>query len=289
MDLIAQLLVNGVINGSHYALLGVGFGLIFGPTRITHFAYGPLYALSAYAAWTAAVPLALPIPVAMAVGIAAGALSGMATYRVLYRPFERRQSSGPVVLIASLGLFIVLQNAIGIVFGSDTKVVSRYSPDVILLGDVVFTSVQIYQVAALAVIGSLLALFLKRTDYGKALMAMTDNPEMARIIGIDTIKVSLLAFALGSAIAAVPATLILLKEGATPFMGFTAVFMGFVAVVVGGIGSLRGAVIGGYALGIIENLGTWKIDTEWQSTIAFIVLFLVLLLKPRGLFGRGAR
>ena len=289
MDLIAQLLVNGVINGSHYALLGVGFGLIFGPTRITHFAYGPLYALSAYAAWTAAVPLALPIPVAMAVGVAAGALSGMATYRVLYRPFERRQSSGPVVLIASLGLFIVLQNAIGIVFGSDTKVVSRYSPDVILLGDVVFTSVQIYQVAALAVIGGLLALFLKRTDYGKALMAMTDNPEMARIIGIDTIKVSLLAFALGSAIAAVPATLILLKEGATPFMGFTAVFMGFVAVVVGGIGSLRGAVIGGYALGIIENLGTWKIDTEWQSTIAFIVLFLVLLLKPRGLFGRGAR
>jgi branched-chain amino acid transport system permease protein len=289
MDLIAQLLVNGVINGSHYALLGVGFGLIFGPTRITHFAYGPLYALSAYAAWTAAVPLGLPIPLAVAVGVAAGALSGMATYRVLYRPFERRQSSGPVVLIASLGLFIVLQNAIGIVFGSDTKVVSRYSPDVILLGDVVFTSVQIYQVAALAVIGGLLAVFLKRTDYGKALMAMTDNPEMARIIGIDTIKVSLLAFALGSAIAAVPAALILLKEGATPFMGFTAVFMGFVAVVVGGIGSLRGAVIGGFALGIIENLGSWKIDTEWQSTIAFIVLFLVLLLKPRGLFGRGAR
>jgi len=211
----------------------------------------------------------------------------MIAYRALYRPFERRQSSGPVVLIASLGLFIVLQNAIGIAFGSDTKVVSRYSADVILLGDVVFTSVQLYQVAALAVIGALLALFLKRTDYGKALMAMTDNPEMARIIGIDTIKVSLLAFALGSAIAAVPAVLILLKEGATPYMGFTAVFMAFVAVVVGGIGSLRGAVIGGFALGIVENLGTWKIDTEWQSTIAFIVLFLVLLLKPRGLFGRA--
>jgi branched-chain amino acid transport system permease protein len=289
MELIAQLLLNGVVNGSHYALLGLGFGLIFGPTRITHFAYGPLYALAAYAAWSAAVPLGLPIPAAMAVGIAVGALSGMATYLALYRPFERRRSSGPVVLIASLGLFIVLQNAIGIVFGSDTKVVARYSADVILLGDVVFTSVQLYQVAAVVVIGALLALFLKLTEYGKALLAMTDNPEMARIIGIDTIKVSLLAFALGSAIAAVPAGLILLKEGATPYMGFTAVFMGFVAVVVGGIGSLRGAVIGGYALGIIENLGTWKIDTEWQSTIAFVVLFLVLLLKPRGLFGRGLR
>src|SRR5581483_7243773 len=92
MELIAQLLVNGVINGSHYALLGLGFGLIFGPTRITHFAFGPLYALAAYACWTAAAPLGLPLPVAIAVGILVGALSGVLTYRILYRPFERRQS-----------------------------------------------------------------------------------------------------------------------------------------------------------------------------------------------------
>jgi branched-chain amino acid transport system permease protein len=289
MDLVSQLLVNGIVNGSHYALLGLGFGLIFGPTRITHFAYGPLYALSAYACWATAVPLGLPLWVAAPVGVVAGALSGVATYRVLYRPFERRQSPSLVVLIASLGFFIVLENVIGIAFGSDTKVVARFNADVILLGDVVFTSVQIWQVLALLVVGSSLALFLTRSDYGKAVMAMTDNPEMARIIGIDTVTVSTLAFALGSAVAAVPAVLILLKEGATPYMGFTAVFMGFVAVVVGGIGSLRGAVIGGLALGLVESLGTWQIPTEWQSTIAFVVLFLVLLFKPRGLFARGAR
>jgi branched-chain amino acid transport system permease protein len=289
MDLVSQLLVNGIVNGSHYALLGLGFGLIFGPTRITHFAYGPLYALSAYACWATAVPLGLPLWVAAPVGVVAGGLSGVATYRVLYRPFERRQSPSLVVLIASLGFFIVLENVIGIAFGSDTKVVARFNADVILLGDVVFTSVQIWQVLALLVVGSSLALFLTRSDYGKAVMAMTDNPEMARIIGIDTVTVSTLAFALGSAVAAVPAVLILLKEGATPYMGFTAVFMGFVAVVVGGIGSLRGAVIGGLALGLVESLGTWQIPTEWQSTIAFVVLFLVLLFKPRGLFVRGAR
>jgi branched-chain amino acid transport system permease protein len=288
MDLVSQLLVNGIINGSHYALLGLGFGLIFGPTRITHFAFGPLYALSAYACWTAAVPLGLPLPLAALIGVAAGALSGVIVYRLLYRPFERRQSPSPVVLIASLGLFIVLENAIGIVFGSDTKVVPSFSADVILLGDVVFTSVQVAQVLALIVLGLLLALFLTRSGYGKAMMAMTDNPEMARIIGIDTVKLATAAFALGSALAAVPAILILLKEGATPYMGFSAVFMGFVAVIVGGIGSLRGAVVGGLALGVVENIGTWQIPTEWQSTIAFVVLFLVLLFKPRGLFGRGA-
>jgi len=287
MDLVAQLLVNGLINGSHYALLGLGFGLIFGPTRVTHFAFGPLYALSAYAAWAAAVPLALPLPLAALVGVIAGAAAGVAAYRFLYRPFERRQSSSLVILIASLGLFIVIENAIGIVFGSDTKVVPSFNANVILLGDVVFTSVQAMQVLALVVLGSALALFLKKSDYGKAVMAMTDNAEMARIIGIDTVKVATLAFALGSAVAAVPAVLLLLKEGATPYMGFAAVFMGFVAVVVGGIGSLRGAVIGGYALGLVENIGTWQIPTEWQSTIAFVVLFFVLLFRPRGLFGRG--
>jgi len=289
MDLFAQLLVNGIVNGSHYALLGLGFGVIFGPTRITHFAFGPLYALAAYAAWTAAVPLGLPLPLAVLIGILAGALSGFATYRVLYRPLERRQSPSLVVLIASLGLFIVLENLIGIAFGSDTKVVPSFNADVFVVGDVVFTSVQVAQVLALLVVGMLLALFLTRSDYGKAVMAMTDNPEMARIIGIDTVKVAGLAFALGSAVAAMPAVLILLKEGATPYMGFSAIFMGFVAVVIGGIGSLRGAVVGGFALGLVENLGTWQIPTEWQGTIAFVVLVLLLLFKPRGLFSRFAR
>ncbi len=289
MDLFAQLVANGIINGSHYALLGLAFGLIFGPTRITHFAFGPLYALAAYASWTAAVPLHLPLPAALACGIATGALSGVLVYRLLYRPFERRRSASLVILIASLGLFIVLENAIGIAFGSDTKVIPDFNADVILLGPVVFTSVQVAQVLALGIVGGALALFLRKSDYGKAVMAMTDNPEMARIIGIDTIGVATLAFALGSAMAAVPATLILLKEGATPYMGFSAVFMGFVAVVIGGIGSLTGALIGGLALGVVEALGSWQISTEWQSTIAFIVLFLMLLLKPRGLFARGAR
>ena len=167
------------------------------------------------------------------------------------------------------------------------RVLDSYQYGIFLIDPVYFSSVQLGQVIAMIVLTASLGVYLAHTRHGKAILATTDNPEMARIIGIDTIKVSLLAFALGSGIAAVPAVLILLKEGATPYMGFTAVFMGFVAVVVGGIGSLRGAVIGGFALGIVENLGTWKIDTEWQSTIAFVVLFLVLLLKPRGLFGRA--
>ncbi len=285
MDLIAQLVVNGLVNGSHYALLALGFGLIFGTTRITHFAYGPVYALSAYGCWFAAATLGAPLWLAVVAGIATGAVAGALAYLVVYRPFEREGSPPLVILIASLGLFIVLENAIGVVFGTDTKVVPAPPAGVFLWGPLVVTSSQLAQVAALVIVGAGLALYVTRTRFGKAVLAMTDNPEMARVIGIDTLRVSLASFVIGSAVAAVPACLILVKDGATAHMGFVAVFMAFVAVVVGGVGSLRGAAAGGLALGLVESTGMVKIPTEWQSSIAFVVLFLVLLLRPRGLFG----
>ena len=285
MDLVAQLVVNGLVNGSHYALLALGFGLVFGTTRITHFAYGPVYALSAYGCWLASAKLGAPLWAAVIAGVATGAVAGALAYLVVYRPFERKGSSPLVILIASLGLFIVLENAIGVAFGTDTKVVSAPPAGVYLWGPLVVTSSQLAQVAALVVLGAGLALYVTRTRFGKAVLAMTDNPEMARVIGIDTLRVSLAAFVIGSAIAAVPACLILVKDGATAHMGFAAVFMAFVAVVVGGVGSLRGAVVGGLALGLVESTGMVKIPTEWQSSIAFVVLFLVLLFRPRGLFG----
>jgi branched-chain amino acid transport system permease protein len=285
VDLIAQLVVNGLVNGSHYALLALGFGLIFGTTRITHFAYGPVYALSAYGCWFAAATLGAPLWLAVITGIATGAVAGALAYLVVYRPFEREGSPPLVILIASLGLFIVLENAIGVVFGTDTKVVPAPPAGVFLWGPLVVTSSQLAQVAALVILGAGLALYVTRTRFGKAVLAMTDNPEMARVIGIDTLRVSLASFVIGSAIAAVPACLILVKDGATAHMGFAAVFMAFVAVVVGGVGSLRGAVAGGLALGLVESTGMVKIPTEWQSSIAFVVLFLVLLFRPRGLFG----
>ena len=284
MDLVAQLFANGLVNGSHYALLGLAFALIFGTTRVVHFAFGPVYALSAYGCWLAAARFSAPLPVAVLAGIVTGAIAGTLAYLVVYRPFERRGSPPLVILIASLGLFIVLENAIGVAFGTDTKVVPAPS-GVFLWGPLVVTGAQLAQVAALALIGMLLWLYVTRTRFGKTLLAMTDSPEMARVVGIDTLRVSLVAFAAGSAIAAVPACLILIKDGATAHMGFIAVFMAFVAVVVGGVGSLRGAVVGGLALGLVESMGMAKIPTEWQNSIAFVVLFVVLLVRPTGLFG----
>lgn len=288
MELFLLLLVQGIANGCHYALLGLGFGLIFGTTNIVHFAFGVLFTLSAYATWAAAALLGFSIVPAALVGVATGAVLGGVTYLVLYKPFDDNNAPIFVVMIASLGYGILLQNLLGIVAGTDTKVLTSIENTTHIIefsGMLVFVNnLQILQVVALVVVSLALYLFLRLTSYGKAILAMTDNPEMAKIIGIDTFKVTMLVFILGTAIAAIPASLILVKDGATTSMGFNAVFIAFVAVIVGGVGSLPGAVLGGLLVGMIESIGMMGIPTEWQSSIAFIVLFFVLVFRPTGLF-----
>lgn len=286
MDLLIQLTLNGLFNGAHFALLAMGFALIFGTTGVVHFAYGPVYAVGAYVVWALVALAGLPFWVAVGLGVAATSALGVASYLFIYRPFEIGGSPPFVVLVASLGLFIVIKNLIGIVFGTDVKTVD-VAYDVHFVGNAFFTTVQVGQVLAALLVGGGIALFLRTSRYGKAIRAMADNREMATVIGIDTTRLSILVFALGSAVSAVAGALVLLRDGLNPNMGFGAVFVAFVAVIVGGVGSLRGAVVAGFLLAFVQSLGMWQIPTEWQNTIVFVVLFGFLLARPSGIVRRA--
>lgn len=283
MDLLLQLLVNGISNGSQYALLGIGFGLIFGTTGIVHFAYGPIFALSAYIMWQL-VTFGLPFPLAVALGLIASGLLGMASYIVLYEPFIERKSPPFVILVASLGLFIVISNLLGILFGTNVKTLPDFADTIFFLGDAAISSIQISEVVVFVMVALALAAFLRYTYYGNAIRAANDNIEMARIIGIDTRSLSVVVFAIGSVIAALPAAHALAKDGTSTAVGFVAVFYAFTAVAVGGVNSIWGAAVGGLLIGMVESIGMWKLPTEWQSTITFLVLFVVLLWRPTGLW-----
>jgi branched-chain amino acid transport system permease protein len=286
MELLAQLLVNGVVNGSEYALLGLGFSLIFATTRIFHFAYGPLFALSAFFAWLGASAFGVPELSAVLCGALGGAIPGAVLYLGAYRVFERKGISSHGILILSLGMSIMLQALITIIFGTSVRVVPDYQTNIFLLGPVILTEVQLCQVIALIIVVALVSLFLGLTRQGLSVLAMTDNRNMAQLVGIDSVRTSAIVFAIGSAIAGIAAALVMLEQGATTTMGARPIFIAFVVAVVGGIGSIPGSIIGGFLLGIVESAGLWQIPTQWQNSIAFVLLFVVMLARPAGLIRR---
>lgn len=289
MDLFAQLVVNGIVAGSLYALVACSFGLILGTTGTFHFAHGVVYAAGAYLAYFAASALALPLAAAALAGIAGAALLGLGIELVIYRPLRRLAASPLVVLIASLGTLIVLENLIAIVFSTDAKVLEGFPRRTFIVGGAGFTTLHVTMVAVSAVALLGLLAFLRWTRAGQAIRAVANNPEMAVIVGIDTPRVFLLVFALGSALAAPAAILILLDRGATPDMGMEAILIAAVAVIVGGIGSLPGAILGSFILALAQNLGVMAIPSEWQAAIAFGLLLVVVIVRPRGLLGQKLR
>lgn len=287
MDLLLQLLATGLVVGSIYALCAVGWGLIYGTTLHFHVAHGAVFSLAAYYAWAGQKLLGLPLIVAVVLAILAAALSGLLIDLLLYQPLERRGAIRTTVFISSLGLLIVVENLLAIVFTPDPlRMDIGVLHNAVQLGPVFLTWLHVMAVA-LAIAGYLaLMAFLTRSRAGQAIRAVSSSPEMARTVGIDLGRVHLLTYAIGSAIAAPAGILVAMDVGAEPYRGTTFVLLASVGVIMGGIGSIPGALVGGIFLGLLENLGVWQIPSEWQSAISFGVFLVFIVVRPRGFFGR---
>lgn len=289
MGMLPQLLVNGLVAGSTYALMAVSFGLIYGTTRFFHFAHGAVYAIAAYAAYFAVVALRLPLTLAAALAIVFAAGVGVLSEVSVYKPLRRRGAGPASLLLASLGLFIVLQNVISLLFGDDTKALQTKPSGSVAFAGALITPIQIVIVATSLVACIAVWSALRFTSIGRAARAVADDAELCKIVGISVEQTVAIAFAAGSAIAGLAAILASLDTDLRPSMGFNALLMGVVAAIVGGIGSIPGALMGGLLLGMAQHLGVWKLSTEWQDAIAFCVLILFLVFRPQGFFGLPLR
>jgi branched-chain amino acid transport system permease protein len=285
--MVEQLLLNGVIAGSIYSLVALGFALIYQTTRFFHFAHGAVYTFGAYFAYLFFVQLGFDRWLAFPLACVATMLLGVALDVGIYRPMRNRKATDLTLLIASLGLYIVLQNVISMVWGDDTKTMRTGE---VVEGHAVLgariTNIQIAIIATTLVLITLISLILTRTKFGKALRALANDPELARLSGINSDRYIVYAFAIGSFLAAVAAIMISFDTDMTPTMGFNALVMGVIAVIVGGIGSLPGAALGGLLIGLAQNLGVWQLPSKWQDTIAYVVLILFLLFRPYGILGK---
>jgi branched-chain amino acid transport system permease protein len=290
VDLLLQLLATGLVVGSLYALCALGWGLIYGTTLHFHVAHGAVFSLAAYFAYAGQKLLHLPLGVAVVAAILAAAAAGLLIDLLLYQQLERRGALRTSLFIASLGLLILIENVLAIVFTPDPMRMDIGMLDTSLVVGPVFLTYLHVLTVVLAVAGYLaLMLFLKRSRWGQAIRAVSSSPEMARTVGIDLKRVHLLTYAIGSALAAPAGILVAMDVGAEPFRGTRFVLLASVAVIMGGIGSIPGAMLGGLFLGLLENVGIWQLPSEWQSAISFGVFLLFIVLRPRGFFGRSVQ
>jgi branched-chain amino acid transport system permease protein len=287
---MTQAVLDGIIMGSSYALIALSFSLIYAPSRFFHVAHGGVLAWGAYFGYIAYVRLNLPLSVAVPLAVGGSAVLGVALQAGVYGPLQRRGAAGLVLLLASLGLYIVLQNGISVLFGDEVKSLrgGEVARGTILLGASI-TPVQMWIVAGSLASFMLIGVVLRFTRFGLALRAVASDPEMARVRGVNVSRVVLGAFALGSALAGLAALLVAFDADMTPTMGLNAMMFGIVALIVGGVDSTMGPLLGGLLLGLAQHVGVWKIGSQWQDAITFLILILFLLFRPQGFLGRPRR
>jgi branched-chain amino acid transport system permease protein len=287
VGLFFQLLARGLVTGSLYALLGVSWGIIYNTTKTFHFAHGFVYTLSAYVIILLS-QLGLPLFPSLLAGLSASVLAGCAMEIFAYHPIRKKGASQLSIFLTALGIMIAGTSLIQLLFGPDSRPLAGFPKKILFFGPVVLTSVDLLAVVVCWIAIILLFIFISRTKGGMMIRAVSSNPEKATFIGIDSKKVFVLVFAIGSFLMGVAAFLSTLNNPANPRIGLDALLVSFITVFLGGVGSLAGAVLGGVVLGLAESLVLLALPTEYKVVITFSILFVVILLKPEGLMGQKA-
>lgn len=287
MDLFVQQLVNGLTLGSIYCLVALGLTLIYGIMEVPNFAHGHLYMIGAYVTLFSMTLYGLNYWLSsLLAGIVLG-IMGVLMERVVFHPLRHAPSSNK--FIAAVGAMMFLEASARVLWGSDFRSMPAIYDQVILIGGIRVTEQRIIIIAAAILLMLGLNLFLKKTILGSSIEATAQSREGAGQVGIDVNSVAMLTFGIASFLAAVAAALAGPIFLVFPSMGALIIMKAFVIIVIGGMGSIPGAILGGYILGIAESMGATYLSTDYKDIAAFLVLILILAVKPTGLFAEGKR
>ena len=286
--MFSQLILNSIIAGAIYTLVALGFNLIYGATKFFNLAHGVLAAVGGYSVFFFGKTMGWNIYFATALGIIFAGLLGYGLDKFVYLPLRRRKASKMILLVASLGALTAIQAIIAILFTSQFRTLSQNTGAQKIyevFGGVITETQLVILITGIAIM-TVLALILKYTMFGKTIKAISDDEEVARIVGINTDKIIGYVFFIGSAIAGLAGILVGFDTGIQPTIGLGLLLKGVIASIVGGIGNVYGGVIGAFLLGFVENFGIWKISGEWKDAIAFALLIIFLIFRPRGIMNK---
>ncbi|MCI6242646.1 MAG: branched-chain amino acid ABC transporter permease [Lachnospiraceae bacterium] len=279
-------LINGISLGSIYAIIALGYTMVYGIAKMLNFAHGDVIMIGCYVVFTCMSGMGLNPFVSVALAVIVCTVLGMVIEKVAYKPL--RKATPLAVLITAIGVSYLLQNIALLVFGADTKSFTSVVPiPNISIGDITVTGVTLVAVAACIIIMAVLMLFIKKTKAGQAMLAVSEDKDAAQLMGVNVNGTISLTFAIGSGLAAIAGVLLCSAYPTlTPYTGSMPGIKAFTAAVFGGIGSIPGAFIGGILLGIIEILSKAYISSQLADAIVFAVLIIVLLVKPTGILGK---
>ena len=289
MEYLSYLVATGISTGALYALVALGIVVIYKATKVVNFAHGEMFMLGGFFAYTFHVMLGWPYLPSFALAVALAFGVGIAVDRVAFRPLMQRQTLVSVLLVM-IGLSFVLKGVARWLWGGKGDYLTfppLISPEPLSFGGIMVMSQQLVVLGAACAVMVAFALFFKFTRAGRFMQATADNPKAAKLVGLRVDRVYMYTFGVGSAVAAAAAVLMAPLTLLYPDIGFMLFIKAFAAAVLGGLTSIPGAVVGGFLIGIIEQLAAGYLHTAMQEVAAFIVIMIVMIFIPTGLFGLG--
>lgn len=285
MEILIQQLFNGITIGSVYSLVALGLTLVYGILHIPNFAHGAMYMVGGYITLTMMVYIGFPYWVSIVVSLLVVGLLSILVERLVFHPLRNTISINSMV--AAIGIMLFLEAFAQLVWGPDFRQMPTPYLDVIHAFGVTLTVQRLLIIVAAVAVMILLNLFLKKTSIGRTIVAMSQNREGAFLVGINANKVAMITFFIAGALAAIAASLTSPINLVFPGMGHLVLLKAFVIIIIGGMGSIPGAIIGGYILGFAESIGATYISSDYKDIIAFVLLIIILSIKPNGLFAKG--
>jgi branched-chain amino acid transport system permease protein len=284
MEIFIQQLLNGLTVGSVYSLVALGLTLVYGILHIPNFAHGALYMMGGYVTLTMMTKAGLPYWLAIIISMIVIGLLGVLMERLVFYPL--RDAPPLHDKIAAIGILLFLEAFAQFVWGADYQTMPTPYGKVVNLFGLTLTMQRLLIIISTIIIMVLLYFFLKKTFIGATIIAMSQNREGANLVGINTNKVAMMTFMISGSLAALSSSLASPINLVFPGMGHLVILKAFVIIILGGMGSIPGAIIGGYILGFSESLGATYISNDYKDIIAFVILVIILTVKPTGLFAK---
>jgi branched-chain amino acid transport system permease protein len=285
LAIFLEQIINGLIIGSMYALIGSGISLIYGTMRVLNLAHGEFYMLGGYFVFYLAVTYGLPAYVAIPLAVVATFILGALIHRLTIHYLMEKEGWMFATIAATLGLSIFLQNAALLMFGEQFQSVPYYVDGMVEFAGIRLPMQRLLILGVAVVTIGLMTFMLQKTRLGWAIRATSQDRDAAAVVGIPAQRIYLITFGLAGALGAIAASMLAPIYAINPWSGLPILLKGFVVVVLGGLGSFPGAIAGGLLLGVVETIGVQLTSSEWRDVIGFTMMIAVIWWRPWGLFG----